>query len=63
MALCLTRRPGQKLILERPRIEITVDSVRGQSVRLVISAPPHVRVTREELILRAPAAAAEKGEK
>jgi carbon storage regulator CsrA len=55
MALCLTRRPGQKLILDRPHIEITVESVVGKTVRLVINAPKHVRIVRDELIYRAPA--------
>lgn len=54
MALCLTRRPGQKLILDRPRIEITVESVEGKTVRLVINAPKHIRIVRDELIYRAP---------
>ena len=57
MALCLTRRPGQKLILDRPHIEITVESVVGKTVRLVIDAPKHVRIVRDELIYRAPAKA------
>jgi carbon storage regulator CsrA len=52
MALVLTRRPGQKLILERPRIEIIVDSVVGKTVKLVIKAPSHVKVTRDELVMR-----------
>lgn len=52
MALVLTRRPGQKLILERPRIEIIVDSVVGKTVKLVIKAPAHVKVTRDELVMR-----------
>lgn len=52
MALVLTRRPGQKLILERPRIEIIVDSVIGKTVKLVIKAPSHVKVTRDELVMR-----------
>jgi carbon storage regulator CsrA len=52
MALVLTRRPGQKLILDRPHIEIIVDSVVGKTVKLVIKAPRHVRVTRDELIMR-----------
>ena len=56
MALVLTRRPGQTLILERPRIEIIVDSVIGKTVKLVIKAPSHVKVTREELVLRIPEA-------
>lgn len=53
MALCLTRRPGQKLILDRPHIEITVESVVGKTVRLVVNAPRHVKIVREELIYRA----------
>lgn len=55
MALCLTRRPGQKLILDRPHIEITVESVVGKTVRLVINAPKHIKIVRDELIYRAPA--------
>lgn len=55
MALCLTRRPGQKIILDRPHIEIVVDSVVGKTVKLLIKAPRHVRVIREELTLRLPA--------
>lgn len=55
MALCLTRRPGQKLILDRPHIEITVESVVGKTVRIVVNAPKHVRIMRDELIYRAPA--------
>ena len=52
MALVLTRRPGQKIILDRPRIEIIVDSVVGKTVKLVIKAPKHIRISREELTLR-----------
>lgn len=52
MALVLTRRPGQKVLLDRPHIEIIVDSVVGKTVRLVIKAPKHVRVTRDELVYR-----------
>lgn len=60
MALCLTRRPGQKLILDRPHIEITVESVVGKTVRLVVNAPRHVKIVREELIYRAETKAAEE---
>lgn len=38
MALCLTRRPGQRLLFSRPDIKITVESVEGKTVRLVIDA-------------------------
>lgn len=52
MALVLNRRVGQKVILDRPRIEITVESIVGKTARLVIKAPKHVRILRDELILR-----------
>lgn len=55
MALVLTRRPGQKLLFDRPHIEVIVDSVtRSGGVKLVIKAPRHVRITRDELLTRAP---------
>lgn len=53
MALCLTRRPGQTIIVGRQQIRISVDSVVGKTVKLVIDAPRHVPVVREELIYRA----------
>ena len=52
MALVLTRRPGQKIVLDRPHIEIIVDSVVGKTVKLVIMAPKHIRISRDELIMR-----------
>lgn len=52
MALVLNRRVGQKVILDRPRIEITVESIIGKTARLSITAPKHVRILRDELILR-----------
>lgn len=52
MALVLTRRPGQRIILERPRIEIILDSVVGKTAKIVIKAPKHVRITRDELVMR-----------
>lgn len=52
MALVLTRRPGQKIVLDRPHIEIIVDSVVGKTVKLVIKAPKHIRISRDELIMR-----------
>jgi carbon storage regulator CsrA len=53
MALCLTRRPGQTLILGRQQIRITVDSVVGKTVKIVIDAPRHIPIVREELVYRA----------
>ena len=52
MALVLTRRPGQTIVFDRPRIEVIVDSVVGTTVKLVIKAPKHIRISREELTLR-----------
>jgi carbon storage regulator CsrA len=52
MALVLTRRPGQTIVFDRPRIEVIVDSVVGKTVKLVIKAPKHIRISREELTLR-----------
>ena len=53
MALCLTRRPGQTLVIGRQNIRIKVDSVVGKTVKLVIDAPRHVSIVREELVYRA----------
>lgn len=52
MPLVLNRRPGQKIILERPHIEITVESIVGKTARLVIKAPKHIRILRDELVMR-----------
>lgn len=52
MALVLTRRPGQTIVFDRPRIEVIVDSVVGKTVKLVIKAPKHIRISREELVMR-----------
>jgi carbon storage regulator CsrA len=48
----LTRRPGQKIVFDRPHIEVIVDSVVGKTVKLVIKAPRHIRISREELVMR-----------
>jgi carbon storage regulator CsrA len=40
------------LILDRPHIEITVESIVGKTAKLVIKAPKHVKVLREELVMR-----------
>jgi len=45
MALALTRRPGEQLVLELPdgtRIVVEVADVRGRQVRLAVTAPPEV---------------------
>lgn len=49
--LVLGRRPGQKLILGDD-IEIVVLEVRGEHVRLGITAPRNVSVLRQEMLER-----------
>lgn len=51
MALILTRRPGEKLMIGDD-IVITVLEVRGSQVRIGISAPDDVSVDREEIYAR-----------
>jgi carbon storage regulator len=46
--LVLSRRAGQAVVIEGG-IQITVVAVQGGQVRLGISAPPDVRVDREEV--------------
>jgi len=47
--LILTRKTGQSIILNDD-IEVTVVQVRGEQVRLGITAPRSVRVSRRELL-------------
>jgi len=49
--LLLTRRKGESIVIDGG-IVITVDRLRGASVRLGIEAPPNVRIVRSELLLR-----------
>lgn len=49
--LVLTRRIGQEIIIGDD-IRITLLEVRGQQVRVGISAPPAIRVDREEVLAR-----------
>jgi carbon storage regulator len=49
--LVLTRKVGQSLMID-DSIEITLIEVRGEQVRLGISAPLSVSVRRKELIGR-----------
>jgi carbon storage regulator CsrA len=48
--LVLTRRPHEKLVLPALGVTIEVVAVKGQVVRLGISAPPDVKVMRQELV-------------
>jgi carbon storage regulator len=47
--LILTRRPGESIQVGQD-IEISVLEIRGNQVRLGISAPPDVLVLRAELV-------------
>ncbi len=49
--LIVTRRPGQKLVIN-DNIVLHVISVDGGAVKLGIEAPPEIKVLRKELIDR-----------
>ena len=46
--LVLTRKNGQEIVIDG-RIRITIVSVKGDRVRIGVSAPPEVRVDRDEV--------------
>ncbi len=46
--LVLTRKVGEEIIIDG-RIRITVTQVKGDKVRIGITAPPEVRVDRQEI--------------
>ncbi len=47
--LILSRRKGEKVIIENGLIEITVVSILGNRIRLGIQAPEDIRVDRSEI--------------
>lgn len=47
--LILTRRPGEKLIINNGETEIVVLGIKGNQVRLGITAPIQITVHREEI--------------
>lgn len=49
--LVLTRRTNQSIVIG-PDVTITVVEIRGEQVRLGISAPRHVTVHREEVLVQ-----------
>ena len=51
MALILTRRPTESIVIDGG-IKITVIRINGNQVRLAIEAPDDVNIVREELLLR-----------
>ncbi len=54
MSLVLNRKPGESIVISRPRIMMKIVSVKGNSVRVAIDAPRHIDIAREELTLRIP---------
>ena len=50
--LVLSRKCGQKVILPQSGVVLTVLEVRGQSVRIGITAPERVKVHRQEVWMR-----------
>lgn len=46
--LVLTRKTGQKLIIDN-QIEVTVLEVKGDAVKIGINAPKHIAIFREEI--------------
>lgn len=48
--LVLSRKKGESLIIQ-DQIEVTILSVEGDTVRVGISAPPHIDIFRKEIYL------------
>ncbi len=46
--LVLTRSVGQEIVIDGS-IRVTITSIKGDKVRIGITAPPDVRVDREEI--------------
>jgi carbon storage regulator len=54
MALVLSRKEGEEIVLIDQGITIRVDDIRGNRVRIAITAPPDVKVMRREIMDQAP---------
>lgn len=54
MSLVLNRRPGEAIVINRPKIIMRVVSVKGNYVRFAIDAPRHIEIAREELTIQIP---------
>ena len=50
--LVLTRRIDEKIVLPELGVTIEVVSIKGNSVRLGIEAPPEIRIARAETITK-----------
>jgi carbon storage regulator len=49
--LVLTRRVGEEIVIDGG-IRVTISSIKGDRVRVAISAPPHIKVNRAEVAAR-----------
>lgn len=47
--LCVTRKIGEKIMIDGGEIELLVSKIKGQQVTIAISAPLDVDVDREEV--------------
>lgn len=47
--LVLSRQEGDRVVIPRARVEIVVQEVRGNTVRLAFRAPQHVDIFRGEV--------------
>ena len=56
--LVLTRKVGEQIVIDGD-IRITVSAVKGDRVKIAISAPPQIKVNRAEVAARIAAEAAE----
>lgn len=52
MALCLSRRVGETVVINDGQIKITVSRIRGNQVVFAFEAPKSVSVHREEIFNR-----------
>lgn len=52
--LVLSRRVGERVLLDGGAVVVTVLAVRGSQIRLGFDAPPDVDVQREELAVAPP---------
>jgi len=51
LMLVLTRKIGEEIIIDG-HIRVTITAIKGEKVRIGITAPPDIRVDREEVFHR-----------
>lgn len=54
MALVLSRKAGEEIVLVDQGITIRIDDIKGNRVQVAIEAPKDVRVMRREIIDQPP---------